>query len=255
MSDWIGENRNDNELNGFNWRGGQNPETIGLWIWPEIFTHKPNKDEKVAIIIMDSQGIFDNRSSMRDCIATFAITQLISSVQCFNIMQQIQEDDLQHLDLFTEYGRLVLEQTDEKPFQELLFIIRDWAYPYETEYGYNQQYIDKILTETSKQTPEMHEMRERIRSSFEKINAFLMPHPGKVVAQGQEFKGNLQEIDSDFVTYVKELVPSLFGPRNLVVKKINGQKLRPHDLIAYLQAYVEIFNGEELPEPQTVLMV
>lgn len=82
-----------------------------------------------------------------------------------------------------------------------------------------------------------------------------MPHPGFVVAQGRLTDGNVQQIDREFIDCVKELVPSLFAPENLIVKKINEQKVRARDLITYMQAYVGVFNSDTLPEPKSVLMV
>lgn len=172
-----------------------------------------------------------------------------------HILKNIQENDLQHLKLFTEYGRLALEQTNQAPFQNLLFIVRDWPYAYETDYGNAQEYIDNILTGSDEQTSDMRDLRKRIRSSFDKISAFLMPYPGHPVAKGNNFNGDLQKIDVDFIKYVKMLVPSLFAPENLIVKKINGQKIRVRDLVTYLETYVNIFNGNDLPEPKSILMV
>lgn len=37
--------------------------------------------------------------------------------------------------LFTEYGKLALEDSGNKPFQKLVFVVRDWSYPYEANYG------------------------------------------------------------------------------------------------------------------------
>lgn len=226
-------------------------------MWSELFTHQYENGDKVAIILLDSQGIFDSKSSVRDCTTVFALSTLLSSVQCYNLMQNIREDDLQHLELFTEYGRLALEQTNEKPFQKLLFILRDWPYAYETNYGLNggQKVIDDFLTETTDQTSEMHQLRTRIRASFDKIQAFLMPHPGFIVSQGNNFTGNLHDISSEFLVYVKQLAPAIFAPENLIVKKINGQKMRARDLVQYLQAYTNVFNGNTLPEPKPVFRV
>ena len=41
------------------------------------------------------------------------------SVLVYNLTQNIQEDDLQHLNMFTEYGRLAMEDTGDTPFQRL----------------------------------------------------------------------------------------------------------------------------------------
>lgn len=226
-------------------------------MWSDIFTHDfdDGNGDKVAIIVLDTQGIFDDESTTKDCTTIFSISMMIASVQCFNVMQNIQDDDLQHLHLFTEYGRLAMEQSDEKPFQNLLFIVRDWPYSKQHSFGNGQQFIDTKLNGNDKQTPEMRQLRERIRHSFNSVGAFLMPYPGSVVAEGDLVNGNLQQIDTRFIRYMKELVPSLFAPENLIVKTVNGQKLQARDLMTYLRMYVDIFNGDTLPEPKMVLTV
>jgi atlastin len=72
---------------------------------------------------------------VKDCATIFALSTMTSSVQMYNLSQNIQEDDLQHLQLFTEYGRLALEDCSDTPFQKLTFLVRDWSYPYEANYG------------------------------------------------------------------------------------------------------------------------
>lgn len=37
--------------------------------------------------------------------------------------------------MFTEYGRLALEDGGRTPFQRLQFVVRDWSFPYEAAYG------------------------------------------------------------------------------------------------------------------------
>lgn len=255
MSDWIGERDNYVELKRFRYRGGRNPETTGIYMWSEMFTHDFENGEKVAIVLMDTQGIFDNRTSMKQVVTIFAVSMMISSVQCYNVMQNIQEDDFQHLELFTEFGRLVLQQSDEKPFQTMLFIVRDWPNANEIPFGDGKQYIDEQMAESSEQSEEMHSLRRRIKSSFDKIGAYLMPYPGSKVANGVDTNGDLRQIDSEFIAQVKKLVPSILAPENLIRKKINGQKIRGRDLVTYMQTYVNIFNGNTLPAPQSVLDV
>lgn len=245
-----------NLLDGFKSRSGRERETTGIWIWSEIFTHDFENGDKVAIILMDTQGIFDSRSSVQDCTTIFALSMLLSSIQCYNVKENIREDHLQHLQLFTEYGRLALEQTNAKPFQHLLFIARDWPFAIESGYGWNGQ---KIINETfathEDQTADMRQLRERIQASFEKIQAFLLPHPGMAVARGQNFTGELQQIDEEFQQYLKELVTTLLEPEKLVVKQISGQKVKAMDFMAYLETYTKTFNGDTLPEPKSILRV
>lgn len=46
---------------------------------------------------MDTQGTFDSESTVRDNATVFALSTMISSVQIYNLSQNIEEDDLQHL--------------------------------------------------------------------------------------------------------------------------------------------------------------
>ncbi|XP_031633228.1 atlastin-like [Contarinia nasturtii] len=253
VSDWLGEKETGNRLNGFEFAGGHQPKTTGIYMWSEIFTHDFANGEKVAILLMDTQGIFDSRTSLKNNTTIFAISMMLSSVQCCNVMQNIQEDDLQNLELFTEYGRLAMQQTNEIPFHKLLFIIRDWPHPTEIPYGNGETYIDEILNESSDHTTEMKQLRSRLKASFNEIGAYLMPSPGSAVATGRNINGDLSQIDAEFIEHLKSLVPSILAPENLILKKINGQKIRARDLVTYLQTYVTIFNDEETPRPNTVM--
>lgn len=252
----MGEGSNVTELSGFKWRGGRKPETTGIWMWSEIYTHDFENGEKVAIILLDTQGSFDSRSSIKDCTVTFALSMMLSSVQCYNIMSNIQEDDLNHLQMFTEYARLLSQQSNEKPFQNLLFIVRDWPYADETGLGWSgQKVVDDVLSENDEQTEDMRQLRKSIKSSFNEISGFLMPHPGFVVAQSTNFTGNLQQIRPEFRDALKELIPSLLAPEYLITKRINGQKIRARDIVPYLESYVKTFNGNTLPEPKSIYQV
>lgn len=221
-----------------------------------MFTHDFETGEKIAIILLDSQGVFDSRSSMKDDSVTFALSTLMSSVLLFNVMSNIQEDDLNHLKIFTDYARLLHDRPHEKPFQNLLFIVRDWPYADETGYGWKvQKVIDELLTENDEQTIEMRQLRKGILSSFDEISAYLMPHPGFTVARSRNFSGHLQQIDTEFINALKEFVPGILAPQNLVTKHFSGRKIRARDFIQYLETYVNIFNGNTLPDPGTVFAV
>lgn len=244
------------ELTGFKWRGGRKPETTGMWMWSEIFTHDYETGEKVAIILIDTQGVFDSRSSVKDCTVTFALSTLLSSVLCFNVMANIQEDDLNHLKIFTDYARLAKDQSSRKPFQNLLFIVRDWPYADEISYGWNgQKVIDELLTENNEQTNEMRQLRRGIQANFDEISAYLLPYPGVTVARSKNFTGILQQIDEEFLNSINELVPAILAPKNLVIKHINDHKIRARDLVHYFETYVNIFNGNSLPDPGMVFAV
>lgn len=252
--DWLGPQ--DVPLDGFSWRGGSERDTTGILMWSEIFLSELATGEKVAIILLDTQGAFDSESTVKDCATVFALSTMISSVQIYNLSQNIQEDDLQHLQLFTEYGRLALADTGAAPFQRLQFLVRDWSFPYEAEYGAvgGKKLLDRRLQLNDHQHPELQSLRKHIKSCFTEIACFLMPHPGLKVATSPTFDGRLSEIDPDFKHNLQILVPMLLAPENLVLKKINGQRVKARDLVQYFKSYIQIYSGNELPEPKSMLV-
>ncbi|XP_064411916.1 atlastin-2 isoform X4 [Latimeria chalumnae] len=204
---------------------------------------------------MDTQGAFDSQSTIKDCATVFALSTMTSSVQVYNLSQNIQEDDLQHLQLFTEYGRLAMEEIYQKPFQTLTFLIRDWSYPYEHAYGLEggRKFLEKRLQVKLTQHEELQNVRKHIHSCFKKISCFLLPHPGLKVATNPSFDGRLIDIDDEFKKELQNLVPFLLAPENLVEKEISGSTVTSRDLVEYFKAYIKIYQGEELPHPKSML--
>uniref|UniRef100_A0A8C0G906 Atlastin GTPase 2 n=2 Tax=Chelonoidis abingdonii TaxID=106734 RepID=A0A8C0G906_CHEAB len=250
---WIGGN--NEPLTGFTWRGGCERETTGIQIWSEVFVIDKSDGTKVAVLLMDTQGAFDSQSTIKDCATVFALSTMTSSVQVYNLSQNIQEDDLQHLQLFTEYGRLAMEEIYQKPFQTLMFLIRDWSYPYEHSYGLEggKKFLEKRLQVKHNQHEELQNVRKHIRSCFSNLGCFLLPHPGLKVATNPNFDGRLNDIDDDFKRELRDLVPLLLAPENLVEKEISGAKVTCRDLVEYFKAYIKIYQGEALPHPKSML--
>uniref|UniRef100_A0A673HA93 Atlastin-2-like n=1 Tax=Sinocyclocheilus rhinocerous TaxID=307959 RepID=A0A673HA93_9TELE len=239
---WMGGD--DEPLTGFSWRGGCERETTGIQAWSEVFVVEKEDGTKVAVLLVDTQGAFDSQSTIKDCATVFALSTMTSSVQVYNLSQNIQEDDLQHLQLFTEYGRLAMEEIYEKPFQKLLFLIRDWCYPYEHGYGLKggNCFLDRRLQVKQNQHEELQNVRKHIHSCFSSIGCFLLPHPGLKVATNPHFDGRLRDIDDEFKKELQNLVPLLLAPENLVEKEIGGAKVTCRDLLEYFKATAEANN-------------
>ncbi|KAM9832741.1 atlastin-3-like isoform X2 [Syngnathus typhle] len=251
---WLGND--DEPLTGFSWRGGSEPETTGIQIWSEVFPIQKSDGSEVAVMLMDTQGAFDNQSTVKDCATIFALSTMTSSIQIYNLSQNIQEDDLQQLQLFTEYGRLALDEIFLKPFQSLMFLIRDWSFPYEYTYGFKggNEFLEKRLQVKEAQHEELQTVREHIHSCFTNISCFLLPHPGLRVATSPTFEGQLNAVALEFKEQLKILIPDLLHPDNLAEKEINGNKVTCRGLLEYFKAYIKIYQGEDLPQPKSMLM-
>ena len=191
---------------------------------------------------------------MNDNTVIFALSTLVSSLQIFNLQNNIQEDDLQHLQLFTEFGKLAFHETGKKPFQKLLFLVRDWSFIKDYAFGKNggQQFLEKKLKVSTEQASELKSIRENINSCFEKIECYLMPHLGLDAVENELFSGQLEDIRPVFREQLLDLVPHLLHPDQLVVKKINGEKVTGRTLFNYFHNYVQVFNSDTMPTSKTL---
>ena len=99
----------NSQKDAFEWRGGRNRMTTGITVWSEPFEVSSNSGELLSVIILDTQGLFDNETPMGLTSCIFGLSTLMSSFQVYNVANRIQEDNLQQLALFTEYGRMALD--------------------------------------------------------------------------------------------------------------------------------------------------
>ncbi|CAH0482455.1 unnamed protein product [Peronospora belbahrii] len=93
---------------GFSWRAGRKRNTTGIWMWETPFIRKCHTGEDIAVFLIDTQGMFDSETSQMLTASIFGLSTLLSSYQIYNVDKRVQEDNLQHLALFTEYGRMAL---------------------------------------------------------------------------------------------------------------------------------------------------
>ncbi|CAF1236191.1 unnamed protein product [Rotaria sp. Silwood1] len=252
--EWIGK---ENEpLKGFDWRGGATRHTTGMIMWSEPFLLSLPDGEEVAIFLMDTQGTFDSNSTVFENAFIFALTLLVSSVTVYNIMHNLQEDNLQHLSFFAEYGVLAIDAYHTSPFQQLTFLVRDWQFEYETPYGFGggEDILSERLKIRENQHRDLELVRSRLRQCFRKVNCFLMPHPGLKVTNRKDFDGRLVDIEEDFKSQLLKLVPEIFRLDNEnFIKEINGEQITSTDLFEYFRTYCAVFASGELPSPKAML--
>ena len=261
-----GDKNNDS---GFSWRSGTERNTMGIWLWSKPFVRKVKETgESVAVLLVDSQGIFDSRLTQMMAASIFGLSTLLSSYQIYNVQNRLQEDHLQHLALFTEYGRVTLRAqessgdnnnkakkagTDEQPFQVLQFLVRDFQFESKDRSEDKMtEYLQNFLSVEDRQQKDLREIREHIRDSFEKVSIFLLPHPGFDVPD-PEYDGEVSKIRDVFREMLEQYVPLVFN-RELRPKTINGNFITSMEFKHFIRAFVKIFaDGNAFPEPTTLL--
>eukprot|EP00051_Salpingoeca_urceolata_P032553 m.16297 g.16297 ORF g.16297 m.16297 type:complete len:541 (-) comp5206_c0_seq2:60-1682(-) len=252
----------DSALNGFHWRAGSKRDTTGIWMWSEVFVRTLPGGKQVAVLLLDTQGTFDNKTTMRENATIFALNALLCSYQVYNVSQLVSEDVLQHMHLFTEFGQMVQESESNEdedpinPFQSLMFLIRDWQYKEEHDYGAKGglEYLETEVLRDDEQEmdEELRQLRRHLLSCYEQIGCYLMPHPGRKVAGSKQFDGKLSDIDPGFRTQLQDLVPRILSDSSLVVKRVLGDEVTCSGLFNYMKQYLQVFQLGQLPTLSTV---
>lgn len=254
MTDWMGSGTET--LTGFSWRAGRKRDTTGIIMWSDIFLHtKKTTGDEIAIVVMDTQGLFDNETQAAENSKNFAITTLISSIQILNLSKLIQEDQLQYLQFATEFAKYVAQNSQETsvtPFQNLIFLIRDWEDD-ELELGAEggAEYLKEVL-EVKGQKPELKSVRESISASFETVKCLLMSYPGIDVAGTKNYNGQWSLMHEKFKDVLKIIIEELLDPENLILKKINGEYLTGFELKEYIKSLSPLFQSETLPPAKSI---
>ncbi|XP_070499855.1 atlastin-2-like [Chironomus tepperi] len=245
-------------LTGFSWRSGSRRETTGIIMWNDVFLHTLDKtDEKIAIFVMDTQGLFDNDSPSANNLKIFAMGTLISSIPIFNLMNHIQEDHLEYLQFATQLTQHTVMNRDTmygKPFQNLTFLVRDWINPDDYQHGVNggQEYIEYILRPRTGRSDQVESIGKSIKESFDQVRCCLLPHPGLGVTNNRNYDGNWSAMDGNFKDEMKNFIESILLPDNLVTKKINGMDINVMAMKQYIIAYFLLFQTGDFPGASSI---
>jgi len=93
----------------FEWAGGSVRVTPGIQVWSEPIVVELKTDsgniKKVAIILLDSQGLFDSQTTMTQNTKLFAFSALLSSLFIFNDNTGLADDILGFLHSYLEYAK------------------------------------------------------------------------------------------------------------------------------------------------------
>jgi len=217
-----------------------NPCTKGIWIWPHIIQIQDKKgdQEKVKVIVMDTEGT--GATDQRDNYDTqvFMLSMLLSSYFIYNSVGAIDEKAIQNLSLIVNLSKH-LQKTNEKDFEDLvesfpsfLWVLRDFALKLVDPRGHPmtaREYLENAL-KPQKGFSESVESKNRIRrfltNFFKDRDCFMMVRP----TEGEKEIQNLQNLDAEKlrpefneqVNNLKRKICSKVKPKMFKGKPING---------------------------------
>ncbi|CAK8691419.1 unnamed protein product [Clavelina lepadiformis] len=242
----------------FNWKGGIRRETRGVWIWSKPYLVQKKNGTKIALLLMDTQGCFD-RSGARNDSNIFTFSTLLSSVQIYNLKEQIKENHLQPLAVFIDYAKESMKKAQSlQCFQTLLFLIRDWMveddFPFGKEGG--DKYLEQEAFHYEGNDPDITMVRDQIRNAFTSTNCVLLPHPGMVIAGLTPKKPGtpicVKEMDDKFKDEIHHFLRILIDDFTIPLKV--GQKdIVGEELLNFTSKLFDLLQTNDIENPASAM--
>ena len=236
----------------FKWINRVKSYTQGIYILKEPIILK---EEKIALFLVDTQGMFDFGTSKRNQTFLGTFSFLISSFLLFNVDKGIKTP---HLESIQEYatnlrgsdGRFIMQK------ESLMFVVRDWIsvnndddsggsyvsnvseeqnFAYGMEGG--KQYFETLIEEDFPNKAKEHKaMREYLQYAFgENIPCCLLPHPGNAVA-GETC--SVADLSEDFRRESFKFFQDIEEKCQLKIKEIQDERCKCGELCKAIQDYV-----------------
>ncbi|KAH7701145.1 atlastin, partial [Aphelenchoides avenae] len=232
--DWFEPTDGDDGIHDhFHWAAGRKGITKGIHMWPKPFVLRKRSGEKIAVVLMDSQGTEDLESDNGECVVVFALSTMISSLQIYNVKENINKQTLLRLHEFTQFANKALggNRKDHKHFQSLVFLVRDSN----DDSGFVMADLWKTLNAGA-----MRQVGEDLAESFEEISGFLMSHPGTSIHEGlkdrlRTYKNVLEAMGPGFKDNVKDFTQRTLNPETLITKQVNGETVTCESAANYIK--------------------
>jgi hypothetical protein len=81
--------------------------------WHEPILVDTGNAEMVAVILLDTQGLFDDVSNVKDNSNIFTFSAILSSCIIFNGMEGLDERDWQFLEYLMDFAKQALSQDSQ----------------------------------------------------------------------------------------------------------------------------------------------
>ena len=259
--------------------------TRGIWVWgrPKMITLQSG--ERVALLVLDTEGIGGLESDTQYDTRIFALATLLCSTLTYNSLGSIDENAISSLSFIANLTQSIKlrgpsQSTAEeggpdspapddgaddggdaiefhKFFPSFIWVLRDFALDLVDEEGYTisaDQYLAHALAPQvgsfEKETLERNNIRRMLMAFFTERHAVPLVRPLHDEEQLQDVtKVALDDLRPEFLTGLadlKELIAATMRP-----KVMNDRPLSGSMYSALVQSYVDAINSDGVPTIST----
>lgn len=205
----------------FSISAGKTRNTRGILFWkrPFIITRG---DKKMCILLMDTQGLWDNQTKDEFNCSIFGLSSFLSSFMIFNQKNNINTDQLNKFSILSQFSRDVVAREGGKPFQHLDILLRDYE-DYKKDYDVEKgvQLSEERLEEIRTGDIEGKAVKE-IEECFNVLDIFCFPNPGGEVMDAG-YEGLISQIKPQFLRMLSYYIDRLIrGDGGIEPREIGG---------------------------------
>ncbi|XP_043405604.1 RING finger protein 112 isoform X2 [Chelonia mydas] len=235
---WMG--REDEILEGFEWRADEERVTNGVWAWSQPIW-VPTQGRKVAVLLVDTEGSMDIAIEKETSIKLSAFSMLLSSYQILNISNKVNDTDLEYLEMFVRVAEEVGKAYRLEPIQHLDLLVRDWSSSLVLGTDGGKQHLKHVRKKLEARSPCKHpKALEALKRSSSRC--YLMPFPGKRITRGSE--GRLRDMDEDFRESLRDYVTALVSTAGQHVRlDQHGEMLTGTQLAAKIKNLSDVMKN------------
>jgi len=246
---WLGGEDEPVDLKEFAFKSGPKRETTGMLVSRRVHVAKDENGEDVAVLLADTQGLFDSLTTQKEASVIFSLSTMISSMLLYNLQGKLDSSNLESLTAFLEYAKYTSQSFQEKPFDNIHVLVRDWPWPDDYVYGRHggKRYIESWLN--AEDSPaHLKKITDSVKFSFKNVYCYLLPEPdAKLKRSGSGAKLTVNEMGAEFIRHVRDMIKSMW--KNLTVKRINREKVTVLELVDLIDEHVKLYNETGVPDP------
>jgi hypothetical protein len=230
--------------------------TKGLWVWNQILEGKDTGGRRVAVLIIDSEGLNSTEVNSNYDNRVFMFCLLLSSLFIYNSKGTIDENALQNINLILNLALKIkikegsgASSGDEyvDAFPNFLWVLRDFFLSKEDQRGRklsSKEYLENALKKQegmSTTTYNKNRIRKQIKKYFPVRDCLCFVRP-------VEDESMLKKLNQLKDTYLRpEFLKNIKNARNQIfnhmkVKAYNGQNLGPKLVLELAKSYLEAIN-------------
>lgn len=226
----------------FHYSAGTIPNTCGIYLWSEPIIYRGSDGQEFALLLMDTQGLYDKNTSNIGNKLLCSFSCLLSSLLVVNISKSFDEKYLQSFSEMFDFARMVMTEHRSNPLQELVFVVRDFDLD-ESLIGWTggSKVMQSFLSiNNHSQREDNKTIRDKMMTCFPYAKCFLLTHPGFLVTK-KSYSGAIRDIDYRFLESLDSFCSGL--KEHLKIRIIDGVPQSGTDWFILVQNLVDKLNN------------